>query len=250
MNEEITKLLKPLAKTSTKLNLKKVDNFEDLPLIGTHFGGQPYAEAGDEYPVCPTCSNSLTFIYQIDTRQGFHEKPKHIEFFTFFYCVKCFPWGFENDPKGQWIVRTYNQPDEIKFVKIQPYTKTLYEVQPCIVNAEKITIFPDYEELDNLSIEISNAVKEINIEDFWDEYDEAVEELGGFTSSASTIGGYPFWVQNADVFNCDICENRMKLLAQIDSEEEANLNWGDSGLIYLFFCENHPAEIKFTLQCY
>jgi uncharacterized protein YwqG len=250
MNEEIAKLLKPLAKPATKLNLTKVKNLADLPVAGTHFGGPPYAEAGDDYPLCPTCHKPLNFICQIDARRGFHEKPEGISLFTFFYCWECFPWGFKDDQKGQWVVRNYNQPREDKFVGIEPPAEILYPTEPCLADEEKITVFPNWEEINNLSVEISNAVDDIESEDPWEEYDSIVKELGGFKDFATTIGGYPFWVQGAETLECDLCGNRMKLLAQIDSEEKANLGWGDCGLVYLFFCENHPLEIKFILQCF
>ena len=49
---------------------------------------------------------------------------------------------------------------------------------------------------------------------------------------------------------CDHCRSRMNLLAQIDSETEADVMWGDSGCLYLFYCVNHPREIKLNLQCF
>jgi len=91
MNEEIAKIIKPLAKSATKLNLRKAQNFEELPIAGTHFGGEPYFEKGEEYPVCSTCQNPLTFICQIDTTEDFHKKHAKIKLFTFFYCWECSP---------------------------------------------------------------------------------------------------------------------------------------------------------------
>jgi uncharacterized protein YwqG len=41
----------------------------------------------------------------------------------------------------------------------------------------------------------------------------------------------------------------MKLLFQIDSEDNAELMWGDVGLIYVFYDEATD-KIEFTLQCH
>ena len=84
MHEEIGSLLQPLAKTATKLEPKKVRDEASLPLTGSHFGGIPYAEADEEWPVCPTCKTSLNFICQIDTASGFKRQPDGVALFTFF----------------------------------------------------------------------------------------------------------------------------------------------------------------------
>ena len=41
----------------------------------------------------------------------------------------------------------------------------------------------------------------------------------------------------------------MKLLFQIDSEDNAGLMWGDVGLIYVFY-DNETQKIEFILQCH
>jgi uncharacterized protein YwqG len=94
------------------LKPRKVRDEASLPLIGSHFGGIPYAEAGEEWPVCPTCKTSLTFIGQIDTKSGFNQPPEGVALFTFFYCWECFPWGLKDEVKGTWVVRTYAEPDD------------------------------------------------------------------------------------------------------------------------------------------
>jgi uncharacterized protein YwqG len=43
--------------------------------------------------------------------------------------------------------------------------------------------------------------------------------------------------------------NPMKLLFQIDSEDNAGLMWGDVGLIYVFY-DKKTEKIEFTLQCH
>ena len=49
---------------------------------------------------------------------------------------------------------------------------------------------------------------------------------------------------------CPRCDQLMEMFAQIDSEEEAGLMWGDVGCIYLFCCRRHPGEVRLELQCH
>lgn len=55
------------------------------------------------------------------------------------------------------------------------------------------------------------------------------------------------WVQGEDTPVKEAVP--MKLLFQIDSEDNAGIMWGDVGLIYVFYDENSE-RIEFTLQCH
>jgi uncharacterized protein YwqG len=250
MNEKIAEIIKPLAKTATKLNLSKAQKLEELPVTGTHFGGEPYLETSEEYPVCQSCQTPLTFICQIDEGEGFHEKHDRIKLFTFFYCLDCFPWGISDEEKGQWLVRIYDQPGIGKFASSASGSENSFAVQPCLAATEKIIVYPDWDEIDHWTKEVEELFEREPAESPWTEYAAAVEALGGFDDFATTIGGYASWVQSEEILECGVCGNRLALLAQIDSEEKAGLNWGDSGLVYLFFCKEHVSEIKLILQCF
>jgi uncharacterized protein YwqG len=250
MNERLAEILKPLAVPATKLSLRKARKQEGLPVTGTHFGGEPYLEAGEEYPVCPVCENALTFICQIDASESFHKKREGIKLFTFFYCENCSPWGLSDEEAGQWVVRIYDEPRAEKFVSVKPDPEISNPTNRCLADAEKIVIYPSWDEIDYWAEGVSEICSRENAEAPWEAYDGGVKELGGFDDFATTVGGYAFWVQGEEITECDVCGNRMELLAQIDSEEKAELAWGDSGLVYLFFCENHLSEIKLILQCF
>jgi uncharacterized protein YwqG len=250
MNEELARLLKPLARPAARLNLKKARGFEELPATGTHFGGKPYFEAGEEWPVCSKCEKPLTFIAQIDPAAGFHRKPVDIGLFTFFYCHDCFPWGLSDEEKGQWAVRFYRSPSFARCTPQQPPSAPEWSTRPCFAAVESVVVYPKWDEIDYWSKEAGEAAERGNDESPWEEYDETVKALGGLTDFATTVGGYACWVQSEEIFDCGICGRRLELLAQIDSESEAGLGWGDAGLVYLFFCREHLEETKLVLQCF
>jgi uncharacterized protein YwqG len=107
--------------------------------------------------------------------------------------------------------------------------------------------FPDWEDLGSKA---SDSFSEINEDEPWEAYEAAVKSLGGETEFCTLVGGYADWVQGTDTPVCDHCQSRMNLLAQIDSEPEADVMWGDSGLLYLFYCDNHPRDVRLLLQCF
>jgi len=59
-----------------------------------------------------------------------------------------------------------------------------------------------------------------------------------------------------DYDNGEATEEKIKastgatLDVQIDSEEEVQLMWGDSGCVYLFECATHPEKVELLLQCF
>ena len=65
---------------------------------------------------------------------------------------------------------------------------------------------------------------------------------------SSQLGGYPKWVQGESTPK-DKNGEPLKLLFQIDSEDNAGIMWGDVGLIYVFYDEELE-KIEFILQCH
>ena len=247
MHEAVTSLLRPLARVATKLTPRKVKKGGVVALLASHFGGQPYAEIGERWPICPTCKTDLTFICQIDMASGFHEKPKGIDLFTFFYCWECSPWGLNDEIPGTWVVRTYSDPKDTFAKPISPSGPEPDPPNVCLMTPERIHSFPDWEELDS---RFSESFSNIDEDDPRNAYEAAVESLGGETDFCTFVGGYARWIQGEETRSCDQCQNPMNLLAQIDSEGEPDLMWGDSGCLYLFYCVNHPQEVQLTLQCF
>lgn len=249
MRDEIVSLVKPLARVATKLEPKQVRNWESLPRTSSHFGGAPFA-LGEEWPVCPTCKTSLSFICQINTASGYHQSPEGVALFTFFYCWECFPWGLTGEVKGVWVVRTYPKLDEKNSTIIAPPRDQTQPTKACEILEERILSFPDWEEIHSWSSAAVEVATKANPDEPWEAYESAVEALGGFTDYATMVGGYPRWVQGESTPECEACRSGMRMLAQIDTEDEADVMWGDVGCVYIFYCPAHPKETGLELQCF
>ena len=83
----------------------------------------------------------------------------------------------------------------------------------------------------------------MNSEAPWEVYREAVARIVGEQDIASCVGGYSHWIQG------DNTPEGAVLLAQIDSEHEAGIMWGDVGCVYLFLATGREPQISLTLQC-
>lgn len=248
MDEAAISLLKPLAKVATKLTPRKISEGESIPLTGSHFGGEPYAEIGERWPSCPDCHVDLTFICQIDVASGFHEKPKGIDLFTFFYCWECSPWGLDDETEGTWVVRTYSDPKETFAKPIRPSGPEPYPPDVCLLIPEKVNSFPDWVDLDFRHEKVIERFA--HLDEPSEAYEAAVKSSGGEPDLCTLVGGYAHWIQDEDIPLCNQCQNAMDLLTQIDSESDADVMWGDAGSLYLFYCVTHPREIGLKLQCF
>lgn len=240
MQEKLLNLLKPYIKTAVELK-PEPDNAAIAASTGSKFGGMPYSESGCSWPGCPNCANALTFVAQLN-------KKVNNSLYVFYYCLDCFPWGLGSEEKGQWLVQKFPEPSMDKYQKID-CQESGAEITPCLVSEVEVKVLPDWDGLDSEIPGVSDLCSQINNESPWDAYDLAIKELGCIDDCATLIGGYPKLIQGEIGAICQICSADMEFLAQIDSEDEANLMWGDVGSVYLFQCSEHQSEFHLELQC-
>jgi uncharacterized protein YwqG len=247
MAKKLDTLLKPLLKPCTRLILNP-DRSAKAQSLQTKFGGLPYLESHDEWPMCSACGNALVFIAQFNLSDCAHETPDNA-LYLFYYCMECLPWGGKDSERGQWAVRRYV---DATLEKLKPLSKAASNpeqaIPPCTVRHGAVMTLPDWEELDNADIRAACAA--LDAQEPWEAYAEAATRLGSLHDSATLIDAYPFWIQGRAEKNCPQCSAPMQVLIQIDSDEKIRLMWGDMGLIYLFQCRQHPHIFTFELQCY
>lgn len=239
--QKLMKMLQPHIKPAVVLEVVS-DESAIGASVKSKFGGLPYSEANEKWPVCPVCKNELTFIAQLENGRGG-------ELHVFYYCLECSPWGLDDEEEGQWAVRSYINPSMQKYVAV-PAPEKNSEIVPCSVIEHDVRVLPDWESLDSVVPGADDLCDKINSDDPWDAHSKAVEELGCTTDIFTIIGGYPRFVQGQVQAKCGICNNEMEFFAQIDSEDQANIMWGDVGSVYLFRCKEHKDQFHLELQCY
>lgn len=239
--DRLDSLLKPLVRKALKLEPRK-DRSALAPSCESKFGGLPYAESGDLWPSCPICEKELTFVNQI--------RDEEEQLFVFYYCNVCFPLGLDDDEKGMWLIRLYERPSIEKLHEIKRSSEDKSTPVPCKVVVSPVKVLPDWDGIDSASEEASDLCCNIRGDSPWEVYDEAVERAGCLNDYATILGGYPRFVQSEARYKCSKCGSDMVFYAQIDTEGEANIMWGDVGLVYFFRCPEHKNEFQFELQCH
>ena len=240
--QDLEVLVKPLIRKTTILEVQPSSRPPENSQLKSHFGGQPYFEQTEEWPKTKS-GKPLDFIFQV-FNDGNIELPKEIKLIQFFYDWEELPWDSENDG---WHVKIYKVINEQNLTFIERPAE-LDRPKYCEIKFIPAYSLPDWEGIDiyaNLASKLSCVLNE---EEPWDSYDKIVEKLIGEQNYQSQLGGYPKWVQGESTPS-DKDGNKMKLLFQIDSEDNAGLMWGDVGLVYVFYDEV-TERIEFTLQCH
>jgi len=236
----LEKILQSLIRKSSVMKVKKATS--PLPLLASKFGGVPYLEMGEEWPICPACKIPLSFICQLDLRQTNYARRNDVPFFTFYYCNGCYPTGYHDEPQGAWLMKVYRNPTEQNAADF-PVPKDVTHASECSVDFSEKSSLPDWEGTALHCPEASDISCEFNSESPWEAYQEAVEQLVGVQEIQSVVGGYPKWVQGEST------PEGTSLLAQIDTESEANIMWGDVGCVYLFLANEGEPRVSMELQC-
>ncbi|MCC3158105.1 DUF1963 domain-containing protein [Hymenobacter sp. 15J16-1T3B] len=62
------------------------------------------------------------------------------------------------------------------------------------------------------------------------------------------LGGWPSWVQYPDYPPCPVCQQPMRLLLQIASNQGLDFMFSDVGTAYLLYCSHHSDQLHFSWQ--
>lgn len=243
-------IIRPLLLPASRISTVGLPRGLSSPITSTKFGGHPYAELDEDWPICGGCEEGLSFIFQCNLAECPHQKATGL--FTFFYCHECSSWGdIPPELENAWLVRRYKSPADNKAVELEDASPKKARTNECSVKMEIVQSLPDWDTINDLLPAAAELSTKSNKDEPWATYQKTVEELlGGEPESTSQVGGYPHWIQSAESIECEKCSTPMRLLGQITSEEEAELMWGDAGSVYLFECPKHPDQVQMRLQCF
>jgi hypothetical protein len=235
-------LLRTQLRPAWKLELTPIEHASSLPVVGTCFGGTPYAESGESWPICPGCSQRLTFIGQFDTHAARLPLAPHLGLFTFFYCWNCRPAGCGGEIAGSWVVRVHATPAADRRTAMLPAEEPARVTRPCSVQLVPMTSHPDWDEVQWRLPELLAQATLLDPAEPYTAYGSAVEELVGDFSITTQMGGHARWIQDVRHHTCRVCGEPLQFVLQIDSLCEADCDWGLSGLLYLQNCPAHADE--------
>ena len=262
---------KLVASSQPCISLTSVRNKAHPPAVGgSKLGGEPDLAIDTEWP--ERNGRPLSFLGQINldglptlaTESGL----PRAGLLSFFYDCEEQPWGF--DPEDKSGSKILYQP-EIKDLQRRSTPDDLEDegwFLECRLDAELSYSLPSsIQELDDLDDDATN-------EAFW----ELLGELGPDDGSARhQLLGFPLLIQNPMELECQLASNGLycgdasgyndsrakaleegakdwQLLFQIDSDDKADMMWGDVGTLYFWIrssdLKSHDFDASWLiLQC-
>lgn len=236
---ELKKALDTLEKHKRKAYLPQTQNKENEFSSKSKFGGFPYLRDANDWPVCPNCNKNMQLFLQLDLE----ELPERQEegLIQLFYCTSIDP-PCESDLEAYFpfskavACRKIDISGESS--QIKPKLQEVFS-EKLIVGWEPVDDYPDYEEFDELGIDIDG-----------DTYELIQEKDLASPVADDKLFGWPYWVQSVEYpFDRDT-GSRMELLFQLASEDNLAFMFGDSGTGHLTQSPDNKNELGFGWACY
>jgi hypothetical protein len=201
----------------------------------THFGGNPYFEAGESWPTLDG-GRPYDFVCQVNLRDC-PERPRPdvpFDLFTVFFCWACYE---EVDVERACVVRIYREASPGRAVSVaRPAAVDAedFRVRPCTVRTERFVAYPWAIDAAPDAFAAASRVGDPRAA-----YEAALKRLGFWHDMRSRVGGFPTWVHDATLDGDD-----MVFLAQIAHEPKANNCIGDAAPIFIAVSASDPTHVE------
>ena len=244
---ELEEAVRACGKAATRIEPVKLAPGETPPIDTTRFGGLPYAEVGDDWPMLH--GHPCDFLAQINLNECYERPTEAYDLVTIF-----FNWyGLESDELLQamkpgdnlpatCVARTYTNPSDEKAVELtRPIatSKKDYRIQACGAKLSRLVTYPTDLRPPEQFAEISQLMPRFR--DFGKAYQRCVQRLGYSTRDyESFVGGYPTWVHDNTFYGSD-CE----FLGQIVYHPIVKNCMGDAAPLFIAFHRDEPTRFEF-----
>lgn len=209
--------------------------------LDSKFAGTPFIPAGEDYPLCGNCGKPLQLFLQLDL----DKLPSALgdEFgrglVQFFYCTSEQPFcEIDSEaymPFAKSVLTRIIEPEDLESANENATYGGAFPPR-LITGWEETDDYPNWEESVILGIDRdSPAIDELIESDY---------RVGG-----DKLAGYPMWIQGVEYPDCPVCKEKMRLLFQIDSEDNIPFMFGDVGCGHLTQCKTHKDQLAFGWAC-
>lgn len=185
------------------------------------YGGIPYLPATLDWPICRGCGRPLSFLAQFrsdDAPWLYRGFPRML---VFFYCFHCAPW-WDVDGRGFYL-RCFDIRHD--FELFQPKLAPIEDVPfmaPQRLRFQRKTDYPSPQDHATFKGLSPGALAET--------------QRRSPNVTQSKLGGFPSWLQKADVPRCRFCRRRMGFTGQVNTGDAEGMILGEAARIFLFAC--------------
>jgi uncharacterized protein YwqG len=202
----------------------------------SQIGGTPLLRRGEGWPTCARCGEGRELFVQLDSRDLPAGAPwVGSGVLQVFYCTRCDAYIDGWAPFSAAHVARVVPADEL--VPPPPDLPARGLPSSAITGWEAFEDLPHPVSFDGLDIESQ---------------DDEGRELAEAISSAAPgdkLGGWPHWIQGIEYPSCPRCATRMALVFQLDSDDNLDFMFGDSGVAHVTQCPQHPDVVALAWAC-
>jgi uncharacterized protein YwqG len=229
----------------------------------SQIGGTPLLRPGEGWPPCPHCGEGRELFLQLDSRDVPAGAPwSGGGVLQVFYCTRC------ADELEGWspfspahLVRLVPAdelvpaPADLAGRGLPPAAITgweAFEDLPQPVEHDELGLDLDYDfKKRSLAVRcpsIGVSIDGLDLDAKDDEGRELAEAIS-MAAAGDKLGGWPYWVQGSEYPRCPRCAKSMAFVFQLDSEENLDFMFGDSGVAHVTQCPEHPDVVAFGWAC-
>ncbi len=226
-------------------------------IAGSHYGGIPYAEAGDDWPAREAgMPDPANFMIQVRLDDSF-PPPWPGRLVVVFnrhdvdQTVRCYPLPSaetargprapqDQQPQREWTLRCIRIPRQPALDDAAPGEKVrggLLDYDPVVLLESLPELSEQLSPFTRRPADLLAAILAPNHCGYGFELSDIVQ-----------LGGEPVWLKdNLGGLNCDQCGRSMRFLFQFGDLNGGRL-LGDGGVCYAFGCDEHPDQPRAIVQ--
>lgn len=236
--EEVKSILEPFKRLAW---IPKTIEQKASP-TSSKFSGAPALSKNESWPCCGNCEEPMQLFLQLNSRDlpesernAFGEGLLQV-----FYCTN---WDTECEVNCE-AYFPFSKSTLVRVVIYDTETISSPEKSPVkeafpereIVGWLSKDDFPNWEELENLGCSLL------------DEQSDLLCDLD-YPHPKDKLLGWPYWIQGVEYPDCPECGKPMKLVFQIDSEDNLPYMFGDVGCSHITQCEQHQDKLAIAWAC-
>lgn len=220
------------ARPATRVIVEGVEQGHSFASTESHFGGTPYAQAGEPWPTRGDEMRPYDFVCQIDLRDCPHRPHIPVDLITVWLCWAAIE---DVDIETACIVRGYAKPSPSRAVALtRPAAVAAddYRVMPCRIRTAEALTYPYVWQKHPAIVAAASRFKDPEAA-----YVASCKRMGWSGQFFSRVGGYPTWVHDNTLEHDDYV-----FVAQIDNEPDANNCIGDAAPVYIAALARDPTK--------
>ena len=255
--DELLAKLQPWREKYARRDWKPNTIDEDGPLVTSKFSGVPWIGESESWPRCGECQAMMPFFLQLNLSEFPEPARAGLGFglIQLFYCIDCDD-GWEPFSKVS-LVRLVADP--LLSAPGRSADQRLIFPARRIEGWEEFVDYPHPSEHELLGLSYTYDFKaepsltRVECRDLAFVGDGIVDddlaEKISLAEPGDKLGGWPYWIQGVEYPVCPTCEQTMRLVFQIDSEDHLPFMFGDMGTGHITQCPSHPNTVAFGWAC-